>query len=252
MHDEPARDEQLHPPAAYSRPFERFFDVIDTEPKAYWLGFILADGCMLWSEKTRNYGLSIALQAADIDHLRLLENDLGGSRLPQIDLRTQSAKLVWYSKYMASRLIDLGIRPRKSGIEDLPLPRFPESLARHFWRGYFDGDGSLTIQVLGPNLGLNFRVSLAGSRTILNKFQCWAEEEIGVRRQKIVTARNSHGNSKTCVFYLGGNRQVAALTTELYQNSSRMLKRKYEVHLALLEQNARTQPSYSRVYAPKE
>lgn len=252
MYGKQVINEQLPQSAGLLRPFERYFDEIDTEPKAYWLGFILADGCVLWSEKTGNYGLQVVLQSGDIDHLRMLESDFGGSRYPHINTRTNSAKLMWYSKYLARRLIDRGIPPRKSGVEDLTIPQFPKSLARHFWRGLFDGDGSLTIQVLGPNLGLNYRVSLAGSRVLLGEIQNWAEAELGIRRQKIMTARNSQGDSKTCVLYLGGNRQVAALTTGLYRDCTRMLKRKYEVHLALVEQNARTRPSYSRVYAPKE
>lgn len=252
MFGKQSNNEQVSLSAASLRPFERYFDEIDTEPKAYWLGFILADGCVLWNEKTGNYGLQVVLQSGDIDHLCMLESDLGGSRRPRIDTRTDSAKLMWYSKYLAQRLIVHGILARKSEREDLSVPQFPQNLARHFWRGYFDGDGSLTIQVLGPNLSLNYRVSLAGSRPVLEEFQNWAEAEAGIRRQKIITARNSHGDSKTCVFYLGGNRQVAALTTGLYRDCSRMLKRKYQVHLALLEQNARTRPSYARVYAPKE
>ena len=31
---------------------ENFFDIIDTEEKAYWLGFIYADGCISHRKKT--------------------------------------------------------------------------------------------------------------------------------------------------------------------------------------------------------
>jgi hypothetical protein len=249
--DESALSNKYRPPVTSLRSFESFFDVIGTEIKAYWLGFIMADGCVLWSEKSSNYGLQVVLQSRDIDHVAMLERDLGGSRWPEIIPRTKSAKLVWYSKYLAQRLIELGVCPRKSYVEDLPAPKFPENLARHFWRGLFDGDGSLTTQVLGPQFGLNFRVSLAGSRVILEEFQKWAQVEAGVRYQKIVRAKNSRGESGTFVVYLGGNRQVAALTTALYQNCSRRLQRKYDVHLALLEQNARIWPSYSPRYLPR-
>ena len=36
---------------------ERYFDQIESEAKAYWLGFIFADGCVLWNERTGNYAL---------------------------------------------------------------------------------------------------------------------------------------------------------------------------------------------------
>ena len=44
---------------------EHIFDIIDTEEKAYWLGFIYADGCI--SLKTNAF--EISLKYDDINHL---------------------------------------------------------------------------------------------------------------------------------------------------------------------------------------
>jgi hypothetical protein len=175
-----------------------------------------------------------------------LESDLSGSRSPDTDPRNGTVKLVWYSKYLAKQLMNLGIEPRKSGTENLPL--IPLHLARHFWRGMFDGDGCLTTQIKSSAIVPEYRFSLAGSRTVLEAFQQWAQSEAQIRPQKIVVARNSQGATKTCVFYMNGNRQIAALATVLYQESTRRLARKYAIYLALLEQNARTRPSYERIY----
>nr|DAG90196.1 MAG TPA: endonuclease [Crassvirales sp.] len=49
-----------------------FFSVIDTEEKAYWLGFLYADGFISASGNT--VGLSISLK--DIDHLKKYNNAL--------------------------------------------------------------------------------------------------------------------------------------------------------------------------------
>jgi len=226
---------------------EHYFDEeVDSEAKAYWLGFIFADGCVLWNERTGNYALQVGLQGRDKDHLVMLESDLSGSRLPDTDPRNGTVKLVWYSKYLARQVMNLGIEPRKSGTESLPL--FPPNLARHFWRVVFDGDGCLTTQIKSSTVVPEYRFSLAGSRPILEAFQQWAQREVQIRPQKIVVARNSQGDTKTCVFFMNGNRQIAALATVLYQESTRRLSRKYALYLALLEQNARTRPSYKRVY----
>ncbi|SRR5258707_7365958 len=225
---------------------EHYFDQVDSEAKAYWLGFIFADGCVLWNERTGNYALQVGLQGRDIDHLVILEKDLGGSRSPDTDPRNGTVRLVWYSKTLAKQLINLGIEPRKSGTER--LPSFSPPLARHFWRGVFDGDGCLTTQLKSPTLAPEFRFSLAGSRPVLEAFQQWAQSEVQIRPQKIVVARNSQGDTRTCVFFMNGNRQIAALATVLYQESARWLARKYALYLALLEQNARTRPSYERIY----
>ena len=48
-----------------------FFDVINTEEKAYWLGFITADGCVV--SKNR---LTINLAVADVAHLEKLNVSL--------------------------------------------------------------------------------------------------------------------------------------------------------------------------------
>lgn len=47
---------------------ETFFSVIETEEKAYWLGFIAADGCIR-KNKSGSYELSIHLAEKDIEHL---------------------------------------------------------------------------------------------------------------------------------------------------------------------------------------
>ena len=44
---------------------ENVFDVIDSEEKAYWLGFIFADGYI----SSRDYGFEISLSIIDVEHL---------------------------------------------------------------------------------------------------------------------------------------------------------------------------------------
>lgn len=44
---------------------EHIFDCIDTEEKAYWLGFIFADGYI----SSTNYSFELSLKSSDIEHL---------------------------------------------------------------------------------------------------------------------------------------------------------------------------------------
>lgn len=50
------------------------FDKIDTEEKAYWLGFLYADGCII--DTYNNLKLSLALSIKDIEHLRKFQRFL--------------------------------------------------------------------------------------------------------------------------------------------------------------------------------
>ena len=54
----------------------RFFQQIDTEEKAYWLGFLFADGYV--SSKGNFIGLNISLK--DIDHLKKYNTTLNYSK----------------------------------------------------------------------------------------------------------------------------------------------------------------------------
>ena len=55
---------------------ENFFDIIDTEEKAYWLGFLYADGFI--TSKDNKIGLSLSIK--DIDHLAKYNKSLNYSK----------------------------------------------------------------------------------------------------------------------------------------------------------------------------
>ncbi len=52
---------------------ENVFDNIDTEEKAYWLGFLYADGYVTY----KNYTIGLGVALKDIDHLRKFKDFLG-------------------------------------------------------------------------------------------------------------------------------------------------------------------------------
>lgn len=130
---------------------EHIFDTIDTEEKAYWLGFIYADGTISSSPLRRDegarvqYQFELSLSSKDYDHLLKFADFLNYNR-EKVFCDNVRCRLSVYSKHLWNVLNCNGCTPQKS----LTL-RFPKKelfdnifLVKHFIRGYFDGDGSIT------------------------------------------------------------------------------------------------------------
>ena len=127
---------------------ENIFDKIDTEEKAYWLGFIYADGFI---SSTRN-AFELSLKGSDINHLhkfnKFMQHAKNNVKLGQSKCGNKIfSRCRWsvVNKHLKQRLIELGCFPNKSLILRFPdLTIFSnKDLIYSFIRGYFDGDGSL-------------------------------------------------------------------------------------------------------------
>lgn len=129
-----------------------YFDNIDTSLKAYFLGFIFADGWVINNEDSGTYEFGMKLSSKDKYLLERLNNELGGKNIiyhqdPQDVLicGTQIAHsghcdtLRVYSKKLVSDLIKHGIETNKSLKASYPV--VDDSLFFDFLRGYIDGDG---------------------------------------------------------------------------------------------------------------
>lgn len=116
---------------------EEYFDNIDTQRKAYWLGFIAADGCITET----NY---FAFSLKDKDILYDFKNDIDytGEIKTVINKYGTYYRINFSSKLFCDNLRKIGISERKSLIYN-DLPDIRPNLMRHFVRGYFDGDGCI-------------------------------------------------------------------------------------------------------------
>jgi len=120
---------------------EAFFEVINTEEKAYWLGFILADGYINLNNGPR---LEIGLKNTDEPHLKLFQQHIQSNHpIRHRDYNNcQSSTLTIYNKKLVEGLIKHGITQAKS-LTALPYTDLPYELVRHYIRGILDGDGSV-------------------------------------------------------------------------------------------------------------
>lgn len=130
---------------------ENFFNNIDSEEKAYWLGFLYADGCVQWNGS--NSG-NVTITLKDKEHLEKFNKSLESNYPIQsyIVKKGIGAGNIYYrvsitSKKLAESLTKHGCHANKT--YDLIYPSesifADKSLIQHFIRGYFDGDGSVFI-----------------------------------------------------------------------------------------------------------
>ena len=149
---------------------ERYFENIDSEEKAYWLGFIAADGCVY--KNKQSYRLQINLKGSDIDHLKkfqkaissdykITEKKVGKAQSNTCQLKINSTK-------MCNDLIKNNIIERKSIIFEPPI--LNKNLMSHFIRGYFDGDGWITSYKRKDSNGYRNEVGIIGGKKALNYF----------------------------------------------------------------------------------
>lgn len=130
---------------------ENYFNNIDTEEKAYWLGFIFADGYT--RERKSGNSLELKLSIKDKKHLELFKQNINSNHL--ITNSTNKVKykdgisqssmchLAIYSRTLVESIKKHGVHPRKTFT--IKFPNIKEELQNHFIRGYFDGDGSFSF-----------------------------------------------------------------------------------------------------------
>ena len=115
-----------------------YFETIDTEDKAYFLGLLFADGNVY----TARYRVQITLANEDAYILKAFADCIGYTGKMYID-REKYSKLILPSKKMCADLTRLGCTPNKSLTLQFPT-EVPDELMHHFIRGYFDGDGHIS------------------------------------------------------------------------------------------------------------
>lgn len=212
---------------------EQFFSKIDTEEKAYFLGFLYADGNV--ASQANHYSIEIVLKEEDKHILEQFSEALNLDKKPKLKKVKLNGKifnsyrLQFSSKKMHSDLIKLGCFPKKSLKLKFPTEeQVPNYLINHFMRGYFDGDGNIYISEDKKK----FRFSILGTKNFTSEYQ-----------KKIMSLCNLE--SKTKIYKTGkiyvlqysGKNQVSKIYNVLYQNQNIYLERKHKKFIAVLGGN---------------
>lgn len=201
---------------------ENYFSVIDTEEKAYWLGFLYADGY-----NTEAYRITINLQWSDREQLERLKVALGSThpilyRTVKIKKLNEVARLDVNSRQLCEDLKKHGMVKAKS--LKLVWPIFLRlDLIRHFVRGYFDGDGCVSFS---KSSGVSFAV--CSSERFAGGLKAYLIATLSLRDNQLDKAGNAR------VIRWTGLEPVGRIYQLLYDNSTVYLPRKKSKFESLL------------------
>ena len=195
---------------------EKYFDLIETEEQAYWLGFFVAEG------NIHKYTGSISLGAKDKYHLLKFKEAINSN----YDLDYRESKNAYRIRFNSSHTVkslrSLGVIPKKSHF--IKTPPISPSLLRHFFRGFFFFYVLITKKE---------RVKKDGSVSSYYEIgfaSCCYDFLSELREWVRVNTRSNHGSlfkrKNCCQLSFSGNRLVLQVCELLYKNANFYLERK--------------------------
>jgi hypothetical protein len=202
---------------------ENFFEKIDTEEKAYLLGFLFADGFV--SEKHKY--IEITLHNKDIEVLQNFVRCLYPEGRPISTSKIVYRRVVINSTKMVTDLVNLGCTQRKTFT--LSFPNIPESMQRDFIRGYFDGDGSVSVQRIKE-----LHMSIVGTIDFLTSVKTILRSECDLN-DTVYSERHPERKNNIRALVYGGNIIMNRMYHYLYDNATIFLQRKHDVFVSVLE-----------------
>ena len=210
---------------------ETFFQEIDTEEKAYILGFVYADGNISNTENDKHYRIRILLKKSDSDILEKIKTAIKytgpihyrkrkykNNNLPEYEI----AELSINSKILHTQLMNIGLQPNKTF--KIKYPDIPSHLNKHFIRGFFDGDGSIYLRKNRPN---GFRVNVTcASKDFIQSLSKIILDETQIATCNICITKNMYRIDKD-------KNDGMKILNYLYKDATIFLERKYHQYINL-------------------
>ena len=219
---------------------ESVFDSV-TEESAYWIGFLMADGCV-WHRNGTSY-LNLHLSSVDEAHVVKFRDFLksthpitkmaGGAIGKYVS--HENVQFTVASRQIVSALSRYGIVPKKSLIAKVSgLER-----NKHFWRGVIDGDGCISFKKQEGNIPV---LTLVGSFALLDQFRIFVKQLEPDYSYKIKKPNSIYR------FELVGSPAIRVINF-LYANSNIFLSRKQTL---LTQVNSWVAKEKGRKLTPKQ
>lgn len=216
-----------------------YFENIDTPDKAYWLGFIYADGYI--HGQNNNKLLGIALSEKDTEHLEKFRKSLQSDSPIRIYNASPGnsysdnryCRIQLFGEKIYNDLVTHGVVEHKT-LKITP-PELSEELIPHFIRGYFDGDGCHThfIQHTHNNTCHTRKdvVKIIGTTELLSWMEKCVFDATGVTSNGMFKRRSS---DEVMGLEYSSVKKSFGFLNYIYQDAELYLDRKYELYIDML------------------
>lgn len=207
-----------------------YFHTIDNSNKAYWLGFIFADGCVY--NRNDRWQFMLAISDKDKNHLNHFAKEIN---FFEHDINTKlnsgSGKYLSevriFSSVFCENLFNLGVIPAKSLTCKFPI--IPEDYKSDFIRGLFDGDGCILFNEQKKTA----RFDIVGTKEMLEPIQKHLVEH--TKTNILLYKCNKENTKNTWRLIASGRKNTISVLEYLYTNSdlNNRLDRKYNIFMQL-------------------
>lgn len=212
---------------------EHIFDCIDSEEKAYWLGWYMTDG---YNHQSKSC-VAIRLQANDLEILEKLKAFLQTDTPIYTFIRDKRryVELNICSPYFSESLARWGVVQNK--VHHKSIPSIDPSYIKAFLRGYFDGDGCISIS--------DRKDRKEGSKTYQVTFTGNEEPLIFIenilRKELSLTERHLHKCRTSNILHYGGQQVCLKILNWLYKDAIIYLQRKFDKYQSIVSRQSNLQ-----------
>ena len=197
---------------------DKFFDDINNEKKAYWLGFLTADGYI-----NNHCQLGLGLSSKDIDHIEKFKKAINSDHPIHIEkprgytTKYPVATIKIENKHLYNSLKKLGFCINKTSNE-VPVD-IDNELICHYIRGMFDGDGWFSWNNRHVEIGFGMGID------ILEFIRDILEKHANIKKYDIKSFHNIFR------YRISSKKEVDKVLFYIYNNANEFLNRKYQNYL---------------------
>lgn len=197
-----------------------YFEVIDSQEKAYALGLMISDGWVSKGDRNKSPQIAFSLLEEDKYLVSWMKEQWNSKNKINIihkdDLKPPMYRIMVSSQKMYRDLDALGIDVMKSYVSILPI--IDESLYSHLIRGIFDGDGCVHLNKTSKKLNIR----LYGTQCLIGQINLWLSQNIGITYQK----PSGRKNTSFAYAHWSSDEDIQIFYDFIYANANTFMNRK--------------------------